>query len=439
MQSDPPPPPARALSGSATPLSPLPPIPSRWTALRVIALALALGGAGICGLLQRMSGGGGSVFGANLCTPTQAVNCDFVLASRWAKIGPFPSAALGVAYFGALAAWLAFVGFANRAGRGWHLVPLGLAAVGLCGSAYFIYVMAVHLPVWCTWCIAAHVVNALLFLAILGGWPRRPSADALDVAPYPSAGRALAVVAGCGAAAAVVLSVVIAVGAQVTAAQMQREFMKIGNNVDYIAWRYSMDPSREIALRSDDLAAGPADAAHTVVIFEDFQCKGCAELHRFTALLLKSHPKLRIVYKHYPMSGACNRHARMGSHYFACEAAQAAEAARLAGTTRQAHHFASRLFENFGRLDERPYASLAAEVGIDTAKFAAALAGPEPAARVAEDIELAHALGVESTPAVFLNGRKLWNWNILTTDARPKVDLAATEGLWERLIGEQKR
>lgn len=404
--------------------------------LRIAALVLALVGAGICGLLLRMSASGGApVLGANLCTPTQAVNCDYVLASRWAKVGPFPAAALGVAYFGALAAWLAFVGFPNRAGRAWHLVPLGVAAVGLCASANFMYVMAVHLPVWCTWCVAAHVVNALLFLAIVGGWPRRSRAEAIDTIAYPTGGRALGVVAGCGAAVAVSLAIVIAVGAQLNAAQMQREFLKIGNNADYIAWRYSQTTPREIAVRPDDLTAGPADAAHTVVIFEDFQCTGCANFHRYSAQLLKRHSNLRIVFKHYPMSRACNPHVREGFHYYACEAGQAAEAARMAGTPRQAHAFAARLFENFGRLDERPYAGLAAEAGIDGTKFAAAKASPEAAARVAEDIALAHELGVESTPAVFLNGRKLWNWHILTTDGRPNLDLEATEELWDRLVG----
>jgi protein-disulfide isomerase len=275
-----------------------------------------------------------------------------------------------------------------------------------------------------------------LFIVIVAGWPRRPTAEAMEAAPYPTPGRALAVVAGCVAAAAVVLSIVIAVGAQMTATKMQREFLKIGNNVDYIAWRYSQTVPQEIVVGPDDLTAGPANAAHTVVIFEDFQCTGCAGFHRYSAQLLKRHPNVRIVFKHYPMSRACNRHVPEGPHYYACEAAQAAEAARIAGTPRQAHHFASRVFENFGRLDERPYAALAAEVGIDAAKFGAAQASAEPAARVAEDIELAHELGVESTPAVFLNGRKLWNWHILTTDSRPKMDLEATEKLWDRLVGK---
>jgi predicted DsbA family dithiol-disulfide isomerase len=111
-------------------------------------------------------------------------------------------------------------------------------------------------------------------------------------------------------------------------------------------------------------------------------------------------------------------------------------AAQIAGTAQQASVFESRLFENFGRLDERPYESIAVAVGIDRAKFASALAGPEPARRVAEDIELAHRLGVEGTPAIFVNGRQLWNWHLFTDDARPQVDLKGAQELWDRLLGK---
>ncbi len=410
---------------------------SRKPLLKTIALALAILGGVICGVLLRLGyGTGGPVLGASLCAPTQSVNCDFVLASRWARVGSLPVAALGLAYFVGLAAWLAFVGFPNRAGRVWHLVPLAAGALGLCASIYFVDVMAVHLPVWCTWCLAAHAVNALLYLTMLGGWPRAAPADAAPIAPVPSAARALTVIAGGGGFAVLVIAVIVAVGAQMTVTRLQGEFLKIVNNVDYIAWRYSRGEVREIPIRPDDLTLGPADAANTVVLFADFQCTGCAGFHRYTAQLLKRHPDVRFVFKHYPMSRACNEYVHEGFHYFACEAAHAAVAARSAGTGQQALAFQSRLFENFGRLDERPYASLAKGVGIDPAKFAAALAGPDPSARLAEDIELAHQLGVEFTPAVFLDGRKLWNWHLLTTDARSQVDLKATEELWDRLLGK---
>lgn len=427
-----PPEPGSAAPIAARALGPAPPSPVGWSLPRIVALFLAILGCILCGVLLSL-GFGGSVLGASLCTPTQSVNCDFVLASRWARIGPLPVSALGLTYFLGLAAWLAFVGFPNHEGRRWRLVPLGTTVLGLCGSIYFVYVMAVHLPVWCTWCLAAHGVNAFLFLAILVGRPHRDKTG-LEPAAYPTAARALGVLAGCGGFMILVIAVVVAVGAQMTAAKLQAEFLKIANNVDYIEWRWRSGEAREIPVRPDDLALGPAGAAHVVVVFEDFQCASCAGFHRYTTHLLQRHPDVRIVFKHNPMSKACNAYVNEGFHYFACEAARAVAAARAVGTAKQALDFQSRVFENSGRLDDRPYESLAQAAGIDPAKFTAALAGPDSAARVAEDIELAHRLGVEGTPAVFVDGRKLWNWHLLTNDARPKVDLEATEALWDRLL-----
>ncbi len=397
-------------------------------------MVLTIVGVVICSILLQMGSGGGPALGASLCKPSQSVNCDFVLASRWSRIGSLPVSALGLAYFAALATWLAFVGLPNRAGRHWHIIPLGVAALGLCGSIYFVYVMAVHLPVWCPWCLAAHAVNAMLFLTLLTGWPRMTAPDAAPIAPYPTAWRALAVVAGCGGFMILVIAIVVAVGAQMTATRIQTEFLKVANNVDYVEWRWKQSERREIPIRADDLSIGPADAANTVVVFVDIQCASCAGFHRYTDQLLKRHSDVRIVFKNFPMSRVCNAYVNEAFHYFACEAAHAIIAAQSAGSVQQALAFQSRLFENAARLDDRPYASLARAVGLDPAKFSTALAGPSPAARVAEDIELAHRLGVEATPAVFLNGRKLWNWHLLNDEARPQVDLKATEQLWDRLL-----
>lgn len=403
---------------------------SKWRIPRIAGLFLTIFGVVICSILLRIGFGGGPILGASLCKPSQSVNCDFVLASRWSRIGSLPVSALGLAYFAALAAWLGFVGLPNRAGRYWQFIPLGVAALGLCGSVYFVYVMAVHLPVWCPWCLAAHGVNAMLFISLLAGWPRAPSPEA----PYPTIGRALGFVAGCGGFMILVIAIVFAVGAQMTAGKLQTEFLKIANNVDYVEWRWRQGERREIPIRADDLSTGPADAANTVVVFVDIQCASCAGFHRYTNQLLKRHPNVRIAFKNFPMSRACNAYVNEAFHYFSCEAAQAMVAAQIAGSVQQALDFQSRLFENAAWLDDRPYASLAKAVGIDPAKFSTVLAGPVPAARVADDIELAHRLGVEATPAVFLNGRKLWNWHLLNDEVRPKVDLSATEQLWDRLL-----
>ena len=78
---------------------------------------------------------------------------------------------------------------------------------------------------------------------------------------------------------------------------------------------------------------------------------------------------------------------------------------------------------------------LAGEAGIDVKAFSAALAGTAARQRVADDIALARSLGVEGTPTLFLNGRRLYNWRIVPEDLSGRLDAVRTLALWERLLG----
>jgi len=141
------------------------------------------------------------------------------------------------------------------------------------------------------------------------------------------------------------------------------------------------------------------------------------------------------VSKHYPVSKQCNPHVGAGLHFFACDAAFAAEAARETGTAEQVRRYHRLLYENSVQFDQSPYVLLAEEAGIDRQGFSTSYSGEAIHRRVAEDIELAHRLGVEGTPTIFLNNRKLEAWRIVTHDASPRMDVERTLELWERLLG----
>lgn len=408
--------------------------------LRIALVVLAVLGCVISGILLNLaapSRSSGSLFGANFCTPSDHVNCDYVLSSRWARIGPLPTAALGAAYFAALAMWFLVIGVPNRAGRLWHLFPLILTAVGLCGSFWFVFVMATRLPVWCTWCVAAHVVNALLFALTLLIWPRVAATEPPDQPPYPTSTRAVSVLTGAAVFVLFFLLAGFAYRNQMVARAFQLEYLDATNNIEYIAWRHAQSPLRDIPLRDDDAGFGNPDAPFTLVVFSDFECVNCWDLHRNAVRIVSQFPGvLRLVSRHYPVSARCNPHVGGGLHYFACDAAFAAEAARATGSAEQWHDYQELLYKNRERFDEGPYNELARQVGLDQEAFAAAMTNEEVRRRVGEDIDLAHRLGVERTPAIFLNGRALANWRITTTDPKPKMDIEKTLALWEHLLGE---
>ncbi len=408
---------------------------SRRAAWRWLAFALAVAGCLICLILLRMTiGGPGDAFSAAVCSPGARVNCDYVLSSPFAKIGPLPAAAIGLAYFTTLGAWLLFVGVPSASARRWRWAPLSIALVGVAVSAGYVYVMAVMLPVWCTWCLAAHGVNGLLFMVVLRANSPAPGADA-SVPPHPKPGRAIGVLVGCAALFAFIALGVLAFQAQLVARQLYASLLEATNNADYIVWRWQSEPAQEIPVGEDDLRRGADDARHTLVVFTDFECEKCGWFGPYAQRLIQAFPKsLRIVYKQFPVSPECNPGIKAAFHVFACDAAIAALAAVRAGSPAQAAEFHELLYQSASLFGSRPYSAIARKVGIDADRFEAALNDPATREHLARDVGLGSGLGVTATPAMFLDGRRLSTWHIRTDEIRPRIDVARTDELWSALM-----
>ena len=94
------------------------------------------------------------------CVTSGPVNCEAVLASRYAVIAgtTLPTSALGIVWFGVSAAlWTRRVG------------PMQLAwsGIGLLTMLYLVFVEIVLIGAICLWCTAAHVlVVALTLIAV---------------------------------------------------------------------------------------------------------------------------------------------------------------------------------------------------------------------------------------------------------------------------------
>ena len=148
----------------------------------------------------------------------------------------------------------------------------------------------------------------------------------------------------------------------------------------------------KVAIRPDDPAKGRADAPVTVVEFSDFQCPFCSRAEPAVQEIEKSYGKdVRVVWKHLPLS----------FHQNAMPAALAAEAARAQGKFWPMH---DRLFANQQSLTAAAFEQYARELGLDLARFRAAVAAPETRKRVEEDVALAGAVAVGGTPTFVVNG-----------------------------------
>jgi protein-disulfide isomerase len=145
----------------------------------------------------------------------------------------------------------------------------------------------------------------------------------------------------------------------------------------------------------DDPARGDANAAITIVEFTDFQCPACAAMHPVLEDVLKSYGnKVRFVVRDFPLN----------QHEYARKAAEAANAANAQG---KFFEYITLLFKNQKALDVPSLKKYASELGLDRARFDAALDRGVYAAEVQKDVTDGEMYGVGSTPTIFVNGVQL--------------------------------
>lgn len=338
-----------------------------------------------------------------------------------------PVSAFGMAYFACVALWYLFVGPPTHAGRWWHLVIALFVVFGVWQSLEYIRIMHSVLHRWCGGCLVAHALNGglLLLTALAYPWhpPTRPNAR------HPAARLVLATLTA--GALAFVLHLLV-VGLAIANSQQKEHraaYEAVLNDPEYVRWDFNRQPVVAIPLDDDELFAGNPDAADTLVVFGDFQCHACRELHLVLQRVAAKYPaRVRVAFRYFPQDPECNPKPRwsLGGNASACRAARAAEAARVVGGRDVYLAMRELLWERQDQLPRRPFAQQdareqqlladwAAELGLDRAAFTAALDSPAVAARIQRDVALGARLDLTAMPVVYVNGKRFRNWSKLET------------------------
>ncbi|MCP4589746.1 MAG: thioredoxin domain-containing protein [bacterium] len=369
-----------------------------------------------------------------------------------------PSAFLGFVYFISLAIWFLLIGWATPDKPEWTRLPQAFVVCGVLSSLFFIYIMFTDTAEWCPWCMVTHVINFL----ILGGTillrPRRAVRDAyaaaaatmagvgdvkavpatasaaddttdvdrpagVEIAPPDAAGRieplpshpSYRLVSACVLLSASTCAMVWNAYAVQVAHQnkehVTRQLETFQKDATFLTEIYQRSPKVKIPIRPDDpmIAKEGEELLCRMVVFSDFQCPFCRTFAKLLEKRLQPlfYGRLRVVWKHYPLAKDCNKHVQNNVHPHACEAARAAEAAHLQGGSESFWKAHDLLFEAQRKLKDFDYAVLANQLELDPQRFLSDMESAQVTERIAEDAELAHSIGVTSTPAVFLTGRKV--------------------------------
>jgi len=166
---------------------------------------------------------------------------------------------------------------------------------------------------------------------------------------------------------------------------------------------------------------GPKDAAVTIVEFGDLQCPACKAAQPTIEALVAAEPKVRFVFQNFPLE--MHNWAAKGAAYADCVGRASNDAF---------WKFVSTAYEKQAEItaenaDEK-LTALADGAGVKGSEIAACATQPETKSRIDASIALGKKVDVTGTPTLFINGRKIGQFdNRLSEVYKSLVDFAAKE------------
>jgi uncharacterized membrane protein/protein-disulfide isomerase len=340
----------------------------------------------------------------SFCDVNAKVSCTQAYLSQYGSFMGVPVAIGGLIFF-AIAALLAGVaGRATSSARenaAWYIFLL--STVGLAFTLYLAWASYFVLGLFCILCAITYVSVIALFI-VSGGATTYP----MTSLPGRAAGDIRRLVSS---PVALVLVLVIGAGSAALIASFPDERQAASHQAETLANFRPLTADERNKLEQwwavQPQAELPVPAAEgtrvLIVMFSDYQCPGCRAAHDALKPVLARYQGqgVAVVMKHYPLEPECNPNAAGGNHYGSCEAAAAYE---MAKSTPHLAKLDDWLFANQQTLTKDVVRDAAREqAGINDfdARYEAALQ------TVRTDAGLGKLLNVNSTPTIYVNGRKV--------------------------------
>lgn len=154
------------------------------------------------------------------------------------------------------------------------------------------------------------------------------------------------------------------------------------------------DPNIDLKIENSP-TFGPSDATVTIVEYSDYMCPACRRLHPTASKLRERYrDKVKWVFKDFPLK----QHEG---------AERLAEAARCAWEQDKFWEFQDELFNISLPVDFNLIAIIAETLGLDMPQFIECVESRKYMFEVMQDKQDALGAGINSTPTILLNGRKL--------------------------------
>jgi protein-disulfide isomerase len=173
-------------------------------------------------------------------------------------------------------------------------------------------------------------------------------------------------------------------------------------------------------VRPDAPTLGSPDAPVTIVEFADYQCPACALATPILNQLIVEQPdKVRLVFRYFPLTSI---------HKNAFASAQAAEAAGVQEKYWEMHDLLFAKQKEWDKvLDPKTlFTDYATSLGLNSEQFATDYVREDIVDRIRLGLGDANALGLRSTPTIFVNGQQTAGFDKETLDEAITAALAET-------------
>ncbi len=443
----------------------------------VAALCLCLAGAAVSGvLLGQHHGETWAVSTVNqACGDGQTSGCEDVARSSWSSFAGLPVAAYGLAFYLSLSLLLALALLAPADLRDPMAgVVVAALALGLLVDLLLLGLQAFAIHAYCKLCILTYLLSAAALFAL---FPARLAARGAGAAAARTEGRLA--IAGWALGTLAVAGAVLASNATLAARAAHRQATLLGAPAPVAApaasgpvtaaetgspsaspdapsgpqdakyWQEraqklqaTLDDPRKLdayfaekAQREYDTSApvkidlgntpakGLATAPVTVVEYSDFMCPFCRNLGMaLSQFVPQAGGRVVVYFKNFPLDKTCNDRLPGSTHPGACNLALGSLCAHYQGKF-DAYH--DRMFSTELRNPQpADVVRLAGEAGLNAAAVEGCLDDPKTKADLAAQIAEGNRLGVNSTPTVYVNGKKLPRINdfvaVVDKEARKK-------------------
>lgn len=370
----------------------------------------------------------GLAVGGSFCDISDYVSCNAVNASEWSTFLGVPIASYGIFFYLALFG-LTLVSGPKKTVSGRTMASLALlgGVVSVLLSLVLFSLSLFVIRALCILCIALYCVNVLLLIsAWLMAFKGSLTAGLLEGtrALFAFVGAALGsadrpVVTGARlslASLALLAACSWAVGPLMLRLFTARVEVGLGSSQDSLSsWKNAPVVSMPIESGGGvfgDYAKGVPGAPIQIVEFADFECPGCRQAYSgLNEVLKKYEGKYQLVFRNYPLDHRCNPGITKEFHQYACAAALFSRCVGEQGKFWEGLDWLFSLPELEGFGFSGDIKGLLVTKGtqsleLDPEALTECMNSDRQIKKIQEDISVADSLGLESTPAFWINGKR---------------------------------